>query len=100
MDYPFAYYVYTPPYQWLDNSDEAITLSDSNGEGVDSTPVVSDNENDNRYWMRNDSGWIFGVKELERGKIWSGCVKNVVDGDTVDVHFNIYGIQRVRLVGD
>ena len=27
--YPFAYYVYTPPYQWLDNTDEAITLRDS-----------------------------------------------------------------------
>ena len=26
-------------------------------------------------------------------------VKNVVDGDTVDDHFNIYGLQRVRLVG-
>ena len=39
--YPFAYYVYTPPYQWLDNSDEAITLSDSKGEGVDKTIVGS-----------------------------------------------------------
>jgi micrococcal nuclease len=29
----------------------------------------------------------------------SGYVKNVVDGDTVDVRFNIYGIQRVILVG-
>ena len=29
--YPYAYYVYTPPYLWLDNSDEAITLSDSKG---------------------------------------------------------------------
>jgi len=53
--YPSAYYVYTPPYQWLDNSDEAITLSDSKGKEVDKTPTVSDNENDNRYWMRNKS---------------------------------------------
>jgi hypothetical protein len=29
--YPFAYYVYTSPYQGLDNSDEAIILSDSKG---------------------------------------------------------------------
>ena len=97
--YPFAYYLYSPPYQWLDNSDEAITLSDSKGEEIDSTPVVSDNENDNRYWMRNNSEWIFGVKELEKGKIWSGVVKNIVDGDTIDVSFDIYGIQRIRLVG-
>ena len=39
--YPFAYYVYTPPYQWLDNSDEAIILSDSKGEEVDKTIVGS-----------------------------------------------------------
>ena len=97
--YPSAYYVYTPPYQWLDNSDDAITLSDSKGEEIDSTPVVSDNENDNRYWMRNNSEWIFGVKELEKGKIWSGYIKNVVDGDTVDVSFGITGIQRIMLVG-
>ena len=96
---PFAYYVYSPPYQWLDNSEEAITLRDSKGEEVDKTPVVSDNENDNRYWMRNNSEWIFGVKELEKGEIWGGYVKNIVDGDTVDVSFDIYGIQRVRLVG-
>jgi endonuclease YncB( thermonuclease family) len=49
--------------------------------------------------MRNNSEWTFGVTELEKGELWSGYVKNVVDGDTVDVHFNIYGIQRVRLVG-
>ena len=39
--YPFAYYVYTPPYQWLDNTDEAITLRDSKGEEVDKAIVVS-----------------------------------------------------------
>ncbi len=49
--------------------------------------------------MRNNSEWAFGVKELEKGELWSGYVKNVVDGDTIDVSFNIYGIQRVRLVG-
>ncbi len=52
--------------------------------------MVSDSENDNRYWMRNNSEWIFGVKELERGKIRSGVVKHVVDGDTVDVSFGKY----------
>jgi micrococcal nuclease len=49
--------------------------------------------------MRNNSGWTFGVRELEKGELWGGYVKNVVDGDTVDVCFNIYGVQRVRLVG-
>ena len=97
--YPGAYCTYTPHYGWLDNSEEAIILRDAKGEVVDRTPVVSDNENDNRYWMRNNSDWTFGVSELERGELWSGYVKNVVDGDTVDVCFNIYGVQRVRLVG-
>ena len=45
--YPFAYYIYTPLYQWLDNSDEAITLRDTKGEEVDKNLTVSDNENDN-----------------------------------------------------
>jgi micrococcal nuclease len=49
--------------------------------------------------MRNNSKWTFGVTELVKGELWSGYVKNVVDGDTVDVSFNIYGIRRVRLVG-
>ena len=37
--YPFAYYVYTPPYQWLDNSEEAITLRDTKGEEIDKSSV-------------------------------------------------------------
>jgi endonuclease YncB( thermonuclease family) len=41
----------------------------------------------------------FGVRDLEKGKRWSGYVKNMVDGDTVDVSFNICGIPRIRLVG-
>jgi micrococcal nuclease len=97
--YPSAYYTGTPFYGWLDNSEEAIILRNVEGEEVDRTPVLSDNENDNRYWIRNNSEWTFGVRELEKGELWSGYVKNVVDGDTVDVSFNIYGIQRVRLVG-
>ncbi|MCK4736620.1 MAG: lamin tail domain-containing protein, partial [Methanophagales archaeon] len=32
--YPGAYYVYTPPYQWLDSENESITLRDSKGEEV------------------------------------------------------------------
>jgi micrococcal nuclease len=49
--------------------------------------------------MRNNSGWTFGVRDLDKGKLWSGYVKNVVDRDTIDVHFNICGIQRLSLVG-
>jgi len=49
--------------------------------------------------MRNNSEWTFSVRDLEKGALGSEYVKNVVDGDTVDVHFNICGIQRVKLVG-
>ena len=52
--------------------------------------------------MRVTNGSLFttfGVRDLEKEELWSGYVKNVVDGDTVDVHFNICGVQRVRLVG-
>jgi len=77
----------------------AIILRNAKGEEVDRTSALNDNESDNRYWMRNNTGWSFGVRDLEKGELWSGYVNNVVDGDTVDVHFNICGIQRVRLVG-
>ncbi len=60
---PGAYYIYTPPYQWLDNEDESIILKDSEGKEVDRTPVLRDTKNDNRYWVRKDSEWIFEVKE-------------------------------------
>ena len=104
---PQAYYIYTPPRQWLDNNDESIILKDSEGKEIDRTPVVSDTKGyrgagDNRYWMRNNSEWgeFLEVKELEKGEIWSGQVKNVVDGDTIDVSgIWITGIQRIRLVG-
>ena len=49
--------------------------------------------------MHEDSGWVFGIKELEKGKIRRGLVKNVHDGDTIDISFGIYGIRRIRLVG-
>nr|QNO55126.1 hypothetical protein MNNOGLJF_00040 [Methanosarcinales archaeon ANME-1 ERB7] len=55
--------------------------------------------NDNLCWMHEDSGWVFGIKELEKGKIRRGLVKNVHDGDTIDISFGIYGIRRIRLVG-
>jgi hypothetical protein len=97
--YPGAYITFSPSYRWIDNNNESIILRNAKGEVVDRTLIVSDTENDNRYWMCNNSEWTFGVSELEKGKLWSGYVKNVVDGDTVDVHFNICGIQRVRLVG-
>ena len=60
---PLAYYIYTPPYQWLDNGDESLILKDSEGKEVDKTPVLSDTKNDNRCWVRKDSEWIFEVKK-------------------------------------
>jgi micrococcal nuclease len=97
--YPGAYITFSPSYRWIDNNNESIILRDAVGEVVDRTPVVNDNGSDNRYWLRNNSEWTFGVRDLEKGKLWSGYVKNVVDGDTIDVSFNICGVQRVRLVG-
>jgi hypothetical protein len=97
--YPGAYITISPSYRWLDNNNESLILRDAIGDVADRTPVVNDNEGDNRYLMRNDSGWTFDVRDLEKGKLWNGYVKNVVDGDTIDVHFNICGVQRVRLVG-
>jgi hypothetical protein len=79
--YPGAYITISPSYRWIDNNHESIILRDAVGEVVDRTPVVNDNESDNRYWMRNNTGWTFGVSDLEKGELWSGYVKNVVDGE-------------------
>jgi hypothetical protein len=51
--YPCAYITISPSYRWIDNNNESIILRDVIGEVVDRTPVVNDNESDNRYWMRN-----------------------------------------------
>ena len=52
---PGAYYIYAPPYQWLDNEDESIILKDSEGKEIDKTPVLSDTKDDNQCWVRKDS---------------------------------------------
>ena len=107
--YPGAFYVYYPPYQWLDNKNETITLSDAKGNVVDETPLLSDSKNDNRCWVRNDSEWVFEVREefvkptpepehsptpkpslsptpINLSKLAeSGIVTTVIDGDTIDV---------------
>jgi hypothetical protein len=51
--YPRAYITISPFYRWIDNNNESIILRDAVGEIVDRTPIVNDNESDNRYWMRN-----------------------------------------------
>jgi hypothetical protein len=47
--YPGAYITFSPSYRWIDNNNESIILRDAVGEVVDRTPVVNDNESDNRY---------------------------------------------------
>jgi hypothetical protein len=105
--YPGAYYVYYHPYQWLDNEDETITLKDSEGNVVDRTPLLSDTKDDNRCWVRNDSEWVFEMREefkkptpepsptpkpslsptpIDLSKLGeSGIVTTVIDGDTIEV---------------
>ena len=47
--YPGANSTYSPSYRWIDNNNESLILRDAVGEVVDRTPVVNDNESDNRY---------------------------------------------------
>jgi hypothetical protein len=47
--YPGAYITFSPSYRWIDNNNESIIMRDAVGEVVDRTPVVNDNESDNRY---------------------------------------------------
>jgi len=105
--YPGAYYVYYLPYQWLDNKNETITLSDAEGNVVDETPLLSDTKDDNRCWVRNNSEWVFEVRNefvkhtpepsltpkpslspapIDLSKLGeSGIVTAVIDGDTIEV---------------
>jgi len=105
--YPGAYYVYYFPYQWLDNENETITLSDSEGNVVDETPLLSDTKDDNRCWVRNDSEWVFELRNefvkptpepsttpmpalspvpMDLSKLGeSGIVTTVIDGDTIEI---------------
>jgi micrococcal nuclease len=93
------FWTYTHPTGWLDNEGESIVLKDATGEEVDRTSIFSDPYNDNRYWRKENSTWIFGVEELDRGIIREGMVSYVVDGDTIDISpVGIAGIQRIRLV--
>ncbi len=47
---------------WLRNSDEMVILKDAEGDEVDRTPVISDDENDDRSWSRHPDGgceWVY-----------------------------------------
>ncbi len=112
--YPGAYYIYYLPYQWSDNKNETITLSDSEGKEVDRTPLLSDTKDDNRCWVRNDSKWFFELRNefvkhtpepsptlmpslspapIDLSKLGeSGIVTTVIDGDTIEVE----DVGRVR----
>ena len=109
---PKGYWTYIHSRQWLDNQDESIMLKDAEGTEVDRTLMASDTADDNRYWTRypygldtnSDSDWRFRERVLSKGVIRSGTVKDVEDGDTIDVIFapenkDTRGIQRIRLVG-
>jgi hypothetical protein len=58
---------------WLDNSDEGITLFNSNSNEVDATPIKADSSNDDRTWQRvpngvdtdTDGDWSFQVSSRE-----------------------------------
>jgi len=115
--YPGAYYVYYLPYQWLDNENETITLSDAKRNVVDRTPLLSDTKDDNRCWVRNDSEWVFERRAefakptpepattpmptlspapIDLSKLGeSGIVTTVIDGNTIEIE----DVGRVRFAG-
>ena len=58
-----GYLVITLGVEWLGDDDEQITLRDSGGEVIDSTPIQSDAADDDRSWARHPDGastWLFG----------------------------------------
>jgi len=57
-----GYYVHKRGKQWLDNEDESVVLKDSYGFEIDSTPKISDDDNDAYTWQRCDDSWIFAYE--------------------------------------
>ena len=58
-----GYLVIAIQVEWLADEDEQIVLRDSGGSVVDSTPIQSDGEDDERCWARHPDGastWTFG----------------------------------------
>lgn len=53
---PGEYYVIGSSSQWLDNKDERVVLRDSSGRVVDTTPFLSDQENNGLSWSRYPNG--------------------------------------------
>ncbi len=104
---PRSYWTYIHDKGWLYDKREQIRLNDSEGNTIDETPVVSDNDDDNRFWKRNPDGvdtdsesdWIYTLQDLEKGKIRRGKVVHVEDGDTIYISpVAMAGVQSVRLV--
>lgn len=53
-----GYYVYTLSKQWLDNSNESVSLY--NGSGlIDETDLLDDSKNNDLTWQLCDSSWRF-----------------------------------------
>ena len=94
------------PSSWLRNKDETIVLRDAAGREIDRTPVTSDGDNDNRFWVRRgapgaaDPDWRFELQTLAKGQQRIGTVLRVVDGDTIYIGpVEAAGVQAVRLTG-
>jgi len=60
-----GYYVYTFSIQWLDNSNEKISLY-KNNELIDQTDIFKDNANNGKTWSICDNVWEF--KESTKGE--------------------------------
>ena len=52
-----GYYVYERGQQWMDNTDESITLKNSIGVEIDRTPIKSDGDNNDYCWARFPNGY-------------------------------------------
>jgi len=54
---PGEYLVITFSDQFLDNRDESLILFDENGKEIDRTPIVGDDDNDDKTWQRIPDGY-------------------------------------------
>ena len=86
--------------RWLKNEKMILILRDERGFEIDRSPELTDEKNDNRFWMRTNEGWIFGLQEFEPGGRWKGEVKEIISGNTILFSpLRKAGLQAVRLAG-
>ncbi|MBU2053136.1 MAG: lamin tail domain-containing protein [Nanoarchaeota archaeon] len=79
------YYIYTLEKQWLDNTDEKVFLY-KDGELIDETDLLDDEENDDKTWQLCGKDWEF-YEETKDDK--NDCKKEDEEENEIELTNNV-----------